>query len=121
MRKIFIPIASLTMLVACGGGSGSESNNTTPTPTYTISVNSDSGVSLYHPSYQVDAGQSIELDVILEDNYELATIAGCDGEVSDGKYVIKEVNSNCTITAESIIIDAQGPQANVTFPKSSIF
>lgn len=87
-------LAAALWLSACGGDGG-----VSLPPSYTVSTNAGPGGSLSPSRQQVPEGGTEQVNLSVEPGYELATITGCDGELSGSRYTTGAVTADCTITA----------------------
>ncbi|MDK1314192.1 PKD domain-containing protein [Pseudoalteromonas ardens] len=70
-----------------------------------------------HPEYQeIIEGQQAELFVWPDMDYVLDTIEGCDGEWTEGRYVIPAVTQSCEISVTFMPPPALAAMAGVTDP-----
>jgi len=96
---------STLALAACGGGGssgggGGDTGGGSQPTTYTVSTNVTGGGSLSPGSQQVTSGNTTTVTVSADENYELASISGCGGEMTDDTtYTTGTITSNCTVSA----------------------
>ena len=91
LRAICLLAPLISLVSACSGG-GADS--------FTVSVSSGTGGSHMSPSsISVRSGATTSFTLTSSTGYEIASISGCGGQLSETTYVTGPVTSNCTVTA----------------------
>ncbi len=86
----------------CGGGGGDSAPQTTPVVSYTVTVIASEGGSASPSSQSVKSGESLTITLAPQAGYEIDSVTGCNGSLSNDKYTISSVQANCTVDAKFV-------------------
>ena len=112
-QTITCAICALTILASCGGGSSDSATGTpaplpvpqTPTATVTVSTSVSSGGQISAASVVINKGKTAEFTLTANANYALNSVSGCDGTLTNSKYVTGSVSADCTVAASFVYVN----------------
>ena len=93
--KIWFCTTLLLILSGCGGDGSGDS----VVEIYTLAANSDSNGSISPASKTVHHGNTATFTIAANQGYEIDTISGCAGVLSDDIYTTETVTAACTVSA----------------------
>ncbi|WP_370979394.1 M43 family zinc metalloprotease [Agaribacterium sp. ZY112] len=99
INRIFILVACLLVISACGGGSSSSKEKL---DTVSISSSVSLGGSITPASAELAAGESVQFSLSSEQGYTLDTVSGCNGRLAGMIYTVQAQDSNCSIVASFV-------------------
>lgn len=106
MKKgICVIIAPVFALTACGGGSSGSSDDNIPQVNYSINTNATDGGTISPAQLTVKSNSRASFTLIPDDGYQLDSVTGCGGTLTDNAYVVDQVGSNCTISVSFSLLD----------------
>ncbi|MBN8429715.1 hypothetical protein JF535_02500 [Microbulbifer salipaludis] len=123
-RTLGVVVASC-ILSACGGGGGSDGGSApspSPTPTqYSVTTSVGTGGSVSPQSATVESGGTATFTISADQGYQISSVEGCNGTLSDGSYTTGQITANCVVTiafaqSDSTSTDSQPPTASILFP-----
>lgn len=120
-------VVASCILSACGGGGGSDggpapSPSPSPTPTqYSVTTSVGTGGSVSPESATVESGGTTTFTISADQGYQISSVEGCNGTLSDGSYTTGQITANCVVTiafaqSDPASSDSQPPTASIVFP-----
>ena len=109
LPKMIVTTSALT-LFACGGGSDSDTSIPTtpeesspPASTFLISTTVGAGGSISPTSASVTEGETATFTLAMEEGYEIESISGCNGSLTNLTYTIGEASTDCEISVTFLL------------------
>ena len=109
LPKMIVTTSALT-LFACGGGSDSDTSIPTtpeesspPVSTFLISTTVGAGGSISPTSASVTEGETATFTLAMEEGYEIESISGCNGSLTNLTYTIGEASTDCEISVTFLL------------------
>lgn len=91
-------VAAAFFLAACG--SDSDTPDIPEPTTFNVTASASAGGSISPASRTVEEGNSATFSVSADTGYDIDSVNGCDGTLSDSTYTTGTITGNCTISAE---------------------
>lgn len=112
MLRLSFLLGFSAALAACGGSSGSGSPDGGGDPlvgetSFQVSTQLNGGNAAITPeSADVDAGASLEIEVVPEIGYWIEAVDGCGGVLDAGTYTTGAISEDCTVTVTLATLSA---------------
>ncbi len=96
--KLYLLIASIAIISACGGGGGGSDGGGDPT-NYTVGTTTTSGGSIGPSEKVVEEGNTTAFTITPDTGFSLNSVTGCGGTLTGDTYTTAAITGDCTVTA----------------------
>lgn len=100
-QKQLLVVSIAGALAACGGGGGGGDDTPQPT-THLVSATAGSGGTISPGSRTVNEGSTATFSVSANSGFDIQSVTGCGGTLSDSTYTTAAITAACTVTASFV-------------------
>ncbi|GLX80238.1 hypothetical protein tinsulaeT_35780 [Thalassotalea insulae] len=89
------------VLIGCGGSSSGEKETSTQPiiKSYEVSASASTGGMITPTNQSIQSGNKATLNISADDEYEIDSVAGCNGSLNDNVYTTSVITADCEVSA----------------------